>query len=72
MRQFFISIQISAKEYQKLYAGAAHNVRTFAHDGTRIQFPASSLRQFVDRSGVNGSFLLTIDDDNKLRDIKRL
>ncbi len=70
--QVVVDIQISADEYQKMYAGVAKNVFCYARDGRRIRFPAHILRQFVTREGVVGAFLIRFSKDNKFAGIDRL
>ena len=72
MYQFVVDLRISSEQYLKHYSGSASTVRVKARDGRRIQFPASRLRGFVSRDGVSGTFVLTVDDNFKLHDFRRL
>ncbi|WNO07636.1 DUF2835 domain-containing protein [Teredinibacter sp. KSP-S5-2] len=67
-----VDIQISAEEYQKMYAGTAKNVLCVARDGRRIRFPAPILRPFVTRQGISGAFQIYFDQNNKFVGIDRL
>jgi hypothetical protein len=40
-------------------------------EGRRIRFPALALRPFVMHDGVNGVFVLRVDENNKLIDLRR-
>lgn len=72
MQKFYFSLHISSEEYLKLYQGVAKNVSAFAHDGRRVSFPATILRQFVTAAGVSGSFVVTADENNKFLSVERL
>lgn len=66
-----IDLHISVQELEKLYSGSATNVLAYARDGRRVQFPAAQLRRFTTREGVNGRFVLSVDENNKLLAITR-
>lgn len=66
------SLNISAAEYKRYYAGAASAVLTVADNGQQLQFPAVELRRFVSHSGVQGRFEIEFDNHNKLRSLTRL
>jgi len=69
--EFIVPLNITAQAYERMYSGEARSV--IAHDirGRRIQFPASSLRPFVTREGISGIFVIRVDDNNKLIDVRR-
>lgn len=66
------SIALSADVFLHYYRGNARSVIVRAEDGRRIQLPAVSLRPFLLSDGINGEFELTLDDNNRLLDIRRL
>lgn len=68
---FVLSLNISAEEYVKLYAGQARDVVARASNGQTVRFPASALRQFVGYEGVRGTFQLEVDANQKLTGIVR-
>lgn len=72
MRRLIVDLHITAKEYQKMYAGLAHNVYVVARDGRRVRFPANLLRQHVSTEGVHGSFEFQLDQNNKVKHFRRL
>ncbi len=72
MQEFIVDINIKVQEYLKLYSGRAQVVHVWSRCGRRLQFPANSLRNFVDNSGVRGTFILVVDDNLKLQEIRRL
>ena len=61
-----VDLRISADEFLRHYQGSARHVSCRARDGRRVQFPTSILQRFVSREGINGSFKLELDDNNKL------
>jgi hypothetical protein len=63
---------LSADAFLSYYRGSARSVIVRAEDGRRIQLPAASLRPFFLSDGINGEFELTLDDTNKLLEIRRL
>ena len=65
-------IALTADAFLRYYQGSANAVIVRAEDGRRIQLPAANLRPFLLRDGINGEFELTLDDDNKLVDIRRV
>ncbi|WP_075187516.1 DUF2835 domain-containing protein [Teredinibacter haidensis] len=68
----YLSLRISAEEYQKLYAGVAKSVYARALDGRRIRFPANILRPFVTRTGIDGHFAIYFDGQNRFTRIEKV
>ncbi len=71
-QQVKFSIRISAEDYIYYYKGQATQVIVNAHDGRRVQFPASCLQPFVLHNGINGVFSLRFDADNKLIGLEKI
>lgn len=67
-----VDLRISADEFLRHYRGSARHVSCHARDGRRVQFPTSILQRFVSHQGINGSFKLELDDNNKLIAVSRL
>jgi hypothetical protein len=65
------SINLPAERYLHYYRGNARAVIVRSEDGRRIQLPAANLRPFVTAEGIVGRFELTLDEHNKLIDIRR-
>jgi len=72
VRQARFSLHIAADEFLRYYRGQAGMVAVRADDGTRLQFPAASLRRFVTREGIHGRFVIRFDEDNRLLGIERI
>ena len=72
MNEIRFSLNLSAERYLAFYQGAAQQVSVRAHDGRRLQFPASVLRPFVGHDGVHGEFAIQFDAANKFQGIRRV
>jgi len=71
-QQVRFAIRISAEDYIYYYKGQAKQVIVNAHDGRRVQFPASCLQPFVLHDGINGVFCLRFDANNKLIGLEKI
>lgn len=67
-----VDLNISPEQYQRHYQGSVRQVICTARDGRKVQFPSAILQRFVTHNGVQGSFRLDIDDDNKLVSVSKL
>lgn len=68
----FVNIYISPDEYQRWYQGSAQNVRAYTVDGRSVIFPATILRQFVTRRGIEGRFKISFDRENRFKSIEKI
>ncbi len=71
MRSVVVDLYISADEYLTVYQGVARDVFAIARDGRKIRFPANILQSFVTNNGIQGTFIISFDDDNKFQGIRR-
>lgn len=71
-RKIRFSLKIPARRYLRYYEGTVKWIQVKAFDGTRVRFPASVLRQFVTQDGIEGTFEITVDENNKLIRIEKL
>lgn len=69
--EYYFPLQISRERYLAYYRGAVKNVLVTMQDGSTLQFPASALRPFVTNDGVNGQFILRVDENNKIIELIR-
>ena len=69
--KFIVPLRIEADAYEELYRGNAKHVIAHDVEGRKIQFPAASLRPFVTREGIEGVFVIQVDEANRLIDIQR-
>jgi len=72
MREYHFRIAISAERYLAHYQGLVCGVVVTLADGTRLEFPAESLRPFVTHDGIYGQFVLRVDANNKLQSLQRV
>lgn len=72
MPQLRFRLNIPAEEYRAYYAGTAKDVVTTSFSGQTVQFPANILRPFLTHNGIQGEFILFVDDNNKVETIKKL
>lgn len=72
MRTIRFNISITPDQLLKYYRGQARNVVTTDSKGMSITFPVEVIRPFVTQSGVSGSFEMTVDENNKFIDIKKV
>lgn len=72
MPEYRFRLRISSERYLAYYEGVVTAVMVTLDDGRRVQFPASSLRDFLTHTGINGEFLVRTDDGNKLLEIVKL
>ena len=71
-RRFVFSIAVSREEYLKYYSGRAAAIRTRTNEGLIIEFPARALTPWITHSGIQGTFSITFDENNRLTEIKRI
>lgn len=72
MKQYVFDLAINADEYMMLYAGTVRDVVATSRTGERVRFPGNLLRKFVLHNGVNGTFEITVNANNKFQAIRRL
>jgi len=71
-KEYIVPLNITADAYRRLYSGDARNVLAHDREGRKIQFPAASLRPFVTHEGIRGTFIVRVDQYNKLAGIRRV
>jgi hypothetical protein len=71
-RTFRFNLSITPEEYLSYYEGKTSWVQVTSIDGERVRFPASALRRFVSQDGIQGTFEMTVTEDNKLVRFHRL
>lgn len=71
LRSLYFDLSITREQFLDYYRGHIRSVITTAHSGETMQFPASGLKAFVDRNGVQGTFCIQFSDEGKLVGITR-
>lgn len=69
--EYEVHLSIDAEAYRRYYSGAARVIVARDAQGRRVQFPAERLRTFVTHQGIQGTFVLRVDEDNRLLEIRR-
>lgn len=64
-------LDVSSDQFMAHYQGLAASIQTMSLDGRRVRFPASILRPHLRHDGVHGLFVLRIDADNRVVDLRR-
>lgn len=72
MRELIFDLSISAEDYLAVYQGAAKDVVAVSRNGLTVRFPANILRRYVTRTGIQGSFAVLIDEQNRFQSIRLL
>lgn len=72
MSSVIFDMRISREQFLSWYRGARRTVSVRARDGRVIHFPANILQPYVTHDGIQGSFALHFDEQNKFRSIERL
>lgn len=72
MTEFKFNLQLSTENYLQYYEGVAKAIQVKSFCGKTIQFPADKMREFVLEDGVHGTFVMCLDDNNKLLSVKKI
>lgn len=72
MKYLILDLSISPEEYQKLYKFAIRDVNARSRDGRSVRFPVDILRSHVAHNGIQGSFRIGFDNNNKLTSFIRI
>jgi len=64
-------MKLNAEEYERYYRGSARNIIVMTHQGVSVQFPASAMQNFITNDGISGTFMITMDENNKLVALKK-
>jgi hypothetical protein len=72
MTRYEFHLRISPVRYLDYYRGTIRHVVARCTNGQNVQFPASLLQKFVTKDGIDGHFILTVDDNNKCAGLERV
>lgn len=72
MTEYEFTLHLSAEEYLQYYEGIAKSIQVRSLCGKIIQFPADKMREFVLKDGIHGTFVIQLNENNKLLSIRRL
>ena len=71
METLLCDIDLPATAIAGMYAGTVRFIQARARDGRQVRFPVRALQPFVTRTGVCGTFALTIDAEQRLHSVCR-
>ncbi|MCB9541647.1 MAG: DUF2835 domain-containing protein [bacterium] len=72
MQRFVFDLRIDPETWLDYYRGPTRNVVARSRDGRRVQFAAKHLQRFVTRGGIQGTFVMVVDDNHDLVSFDRL
>lgn len=72
MGKYRFRLSIPSSEYLAHYQGVAQKVVVTLAAGLTVQFPASALRPHVTHNGIQGTFVLHVDENNRLQTLERV
>lgn len=71
MQQITFSLYLDPNQCEAYYAGRVRYVQVTSDDGRHVRFPASAILPYIDHNGVQGRFVLQLDENNKLIALQR-
>jgi Protein of unknown function (DUF2835) len=72
MQQIIVDLAIDKDEWLRIYKGQTNLVYAISRDGRSIQFPANILSKYTTHNGIEGSFVININEDGKFQSIIKL
>lgn len=72
MKQYFFTLNSSAKECELLYTPGINSVVVTSESGARVQLPCTNLRAHVTRTGIRGRFRMIVNDQHKIESFERI
>ena len=65
MVRFEFELYLSAEQFRRYYQGRVNSVQVKTKCGRNVRFNAEILRKYVSQDGVQGNFVLTLDENHK-------
>ena len=65
-------IELSREKILSYYSGKVNVVRVRSDSGEIVQFPASAMRDFMTENGIKGYFEVTVTEENRLVNFKKI
>ena len=63
---------LSEHKLKSYYRGNVQNVVVTTNEGLRLQLPISVFRPYITNSGIQGIFIVYVDDDNKMIRVEKV
>lgn len=70
-KYYHFSLNISADELKRVYAGFAHKLVVRTDEGIVLELDANHLRSFTTIQGIKGRFVLCTSSANKFVSLKK-
>ena len=71
MKRFDFAMGLSAHKLKDYYRGNVQNVLVTTREGLRVQLPIDVFRPYVTSNGIQGAFVVYVDDNNKMIRIEK-
>lgn len=71
-RELRLRLALSTQQIKAYYQGQALSIQATTLDGRNVRFPANILRPFLRQDGVQGLFVLRIDQRNRVVEMRRI
>lgn len=71
-RYYHFYLNIDIDELMRVYRGSAHRLRVRSMEGPVVDLDANHLRSFTTRTGISGSFVLVVNENNKFIRLDRV
>ncbi|WP_029911511.1 DUF2835 family protein [Pelobacter seleniigenes] len=71
-KHFYFRLRLSQSQYLRYYQGQTSSIQVTTECGKKLRFPASRLRPFLTKNGIEGRFVLTIGQDNRFVNMQQL
>jgi len=65
-------LTLSYDEYSAVYKGHAQHVIAQSFDGRTVRFPADILKPYLTHSGIQGTFEIHFDKNNKFKSLEKI
>ncbi|WP_298440055.1 DUF2835 family protein [uncultured Ferrimonas sp.] len=70
--QFVFRLNVSWSAFQQYYHGHAQMVQCYAENGQTLQIHARHFRPLLTASGLQGRFLLSLDDNHQVQQLVKI
>ena len=72
MTRYRFRIGLPGHKLERYYRGEVRNVIVTTDQGITLQMPINILRRFVSRDGIYGEFIIDVDDNSRMQQIRRI
>ena len=72
VHHFTFTIRITSEGWSEYYRVPSASIVARSHTGKQVQFKARHLHKFITRDGIQGTFRMTIDDNQDFVSMEKL